>query len=90
MAAGTGRGTQRVGHIIADRISFTKTGDGIELPDGTPIPGMDTALVAADIPELVEEYLLQLPGSGPNTYLTMAPTTGDLTWAPIPAPPVTP
>ena len=85
MAAGTGRGTTRLGRIIADSIEFTDVGEGIKLPEGTPIPGLDD-WAASEVPRLVEEYLLQLPGSGPNTYLTMAPTTGDLTWAPIPAP----
>jgi len=73
---GVSRGTQRFGHIIADRISFTKTGDGIELPAD--------AIPEVDVPQAVEDYLLQLPGSGPSSYLTMD-ETGDLVWAAIPA-----
>lgn len=78
MAAGTGRGTTRLGRIIADSLEFTDVGDGITLPP--------EAIPDVDVEARVEEFLLQLPGSGPNTYLTMAPTTGELTWAPIPAP----
>jgi hypothetical protein len=71
MTAGSGRGVQRFGHIIADRISFTGLGDGIELPDGT-VPEVD-------VPAAVETYLLQLPGSGPGTHLEMD-AQGDLVW----------
>lgn len=72
------RGTERFGHIIVDRISFTKTGAGIQLPDDTDIPTDPEALATA-----VENYLLQLPGSGPSTQLTID-ETGELAWAPIP------
>lgn len=80
---GTPRGTQRLGHIIVDRISFTKTGDGIALPTDTEIPG---AVKEAELADKVETYLLQLPGSGPGTMLTMS-DTGDLEWIAIPTTP---
>ncbi|AYD87354.1 hypothetical protein SEA_VALENTINIPUFF_57 [Microbacterium phage ValentiniPuff] len=74
---GISRGTERFGHIIADRISFTKNGAGLQLPEGVTLP-----VDAGDVAEAVEEYLLQLPGSGPSTMLVID-ETGELAWSPL-------